>query len=103
MHNRITAAAWRANVDMQIIIDRSAAINYMVKYVTKGEKAGNRLSELYNSVILHSDETDNPTKKLRSLMLKSVANKRDIGQFEVKDYCNQNLCTAAHLNLSPSP
>ncbi len=32
---------------------------------------------------MFSDDTDNPTKKLRSLMLKSVANKRDIGQFEV--------------------
>ena len=55
----------------------------MVKYVTKEEIAGNWLSELYNSVILHSDDADSPTKNLRSLMLKSVADKRYIGQCEV--------------------
>ena len=35
-HNRLTAHNWRGNVDMQIILDQQAAINYMVKYVTKG-------------------------------------------------------------------
>jgi len=37
VHNRIVAQNWRGNVDMQIILDQQAAINYMVKYVTKGE------------------------------------------------------------------
>ncbi len=38
VHNRIVAQNWRGNVDMQIILDQQAAINYMVKYVTKGNK-----------------------------------------------------------------
>ncbi len=37
VHNRIVAQNWRGNVDMQIILDQQAAINYMVKYVTKGK------------------------------------------------------------------
>jgi hypothetical protein len=36
IHNRLICHHWRANVDMQIILDVSAAINYMVKYATKG-------------------------------------------------------------------
>ena len=36
IHNRIVAHNWRGNVDMQIILDQQACINYMVKYVTKG-------------------------------------------------------------------
>ncbi|RNA16317.1 ATP-dependent DNA helicase PIF1 [Brachionus plicatilis] len=68
MHNRIICHNWRGNVDMQIILDKSAAIKYMVKYATKGEKA---------------EIEDNPSTKMRSLMVKSIAGKRDIGQCEV--------------------
>ena len=31
IHNRLVAHNWRGNVDMQIILDQQAAINYMVK------------------------------------------------------------------------
>jgi hypothetical protein len=55
----------------------------MVKYITKGEKAGNGLSELYKSVILNTSDDDNPKSKLKSLMLKTVSGKRDLGQCEV--------------------
>jgi len=83
IHSRIVAHNWRGNVDMQIILDQQAAVNYMVKYITKGEKAGNGLSELYKSVILHTSDDDNPKSKLKSLMLKTVSGKRDLGQCEV--------------------
>ena len=71
MHNRIICQNWCANVDMQIILDQAAAIAYMVKYATKGEKAGNSLNELLRSVILYAKEDYSPISKLRSLMLKS--------------------------------
>ena len=83
IHNRVIAANWRANVDMQVIIDARAAIEYMVKYVGKGEKSSNRLNDVFNSVISHASDGDNPITKLRSLMLKSVGGKRDLGQCEV--------------------
>jgi hypothetical protein len=37
VHNRLITQNWRDNTDMQIILDISAAINYMVKYATKGK------------------------------------------------------------------
>jgi hypothetical protein len=43
VHNRLICHHWRANVDMQIILDISAAISYMVKYATKGEKNKKRI------------------------------------------------------------
>jgi hypothetical protein len=82
-HNRLACHEWRANTDMQIILDQAAAISYMVKYTTKGEKTGNALSDLYKSVIFNSKEDDNPLTKLRSVILKSVAGKRDLGPCEV--------------------
>ena len=83
IHNRIMVHNWRGNMDIQIILDQAAAINYMAKYISKGEKAGSGLNALYKSVLEHTCDEDNPTKKLRALMLKSVAGKRDLGQCEV--------------------
>ncbi|CAF0924282.1 unnamed protein product [Brachionus calyciflorus] len=83
MHNRVICHHWRGNVDMQIILDKSAAINYMVKYATKREKAGLSLCQLFKDVIGPSLIEDNPNTKIRSMMIKSIAGKRDIGQCEV--------------------
>jgi len=83
IHNRLILEHWLANVDMQIILDKEAAVAYMVKYATKAEKSGSNLNDLYKSVIEHSTDEDSPVSKLRSLMLKTVSGKRDLGQCEV--------------------
>ena len=82
-HNRLILENWMANVDMQIILDQAAAVSYMVKYATKAEKAGSSLNDLYKSVIMYAKDEDSKITKLRSLMLKTVFGKRDIGQCEV--------------------
>jgi hypothetical protein len=82
-HNKLVLRHWAGNVDMQIILDQQAAISYMVKYATKGEKSVSSIIDLYKSVIEHTTEEENPITKLRSCMLKTVAGKRDLGQCEV--------------------
>ncbi|RNA16634.1 ATP-dependent DNA helicase PIF1 [Brachionus plicatilis] len=62
---------------------KSAAINYMVKYATKGEKAGQAICQIFKDVIGHSSMDDNAGTKIRSLMIKSTAGKRDIGKCEL--------------------
>ncbi len=55
----------------------------------KGEKAGEPLKQIFRSVIDKADMIDNVHSKCRSIMLKSMAGKRDIGQCEVhKKHCN---------------
>jgi len=51
MHNRSICHNWRGNVDLQIILDKNAAINYMVKYATKSEKTGKSLQQIYNEIV----------------------------------------------------
>ena len=80
---RIISENWSTNIDFQIILDQAAAISYMVKYASKAERAGISLNDLYQPVILNSDQNDNPASKLRSVMLKKVSGKLDLGQCEV--------------------
>ena len=83
MKKRLICQHWRANVDMQIILDVQSAISYMVKYATKGEKAGASMNQIFRDVIGKADVTDNANTKFRSILLKSIAGTRDIGQCEV--------------------
>ena len=64
------------------LLERLAQVR-IFKYATKSEKAGASLNDLYKSVIKFSDDNDNSITKIKSLMLKTVAGKRDIGQCEV--------------------
>jgi hypothetical protein len=82
-HNRLICHHWRGNVDMSIILDKHRATSYMVKYATKGEKAGKALTQTFKDVIGPAAFDENPTSKLRSIMIRSVAGKRDIGQCEI--------------------
>ena len=82
-HRRLCSENWCSNIDMQLILDQAAAIAYIVKYATKALKAGSFLNDLYKSVIMFANEEDNTVTKLRTLMLKSVSGKRDLGQCEV--------------------
>ncbi|CAF1048474.1 unnamed protein product, partial [Brachionus calyciflorus] len=68
---------------MQIIIDKSAAIRYMVKYASKPEKSSQTYIDTFKSSLCHSTDQDDPKSKLRSLMLKYSCGQRDIGQCEV--------------------
>ena len=87
---------WRGNVDLQIVLDSNAAIAYMVKYATKGEKAGHEFNKLYNDIIDNSENDDNPQSKMRSLMMKSIAGKRDLGFYSL---ANLNIFFILKLNI----
>jgi hypothetical protein len=68
---------------MQPILDHHAAVNYMVKYATKSEKPGTNFTQVMKDVIGQSTEEDDPQSKIRSVMLKSIGGKRDLGQCEI--------------------
>ena len=81
VHNRVMLEHWRANVDLQLILDSHAAITYMTKYAAKGEKAGRSLQTIVKTVVQKGNATDNASTAIRSAIVRSVGN-RDIGQGE---------------------
>ena len=57
---------WCANLDLLIILDHHAAINYMVKYATKQERTGNTLQQVIKTIIKMAEITDNTRSAFRS-------------------------------------
>lgn len=81
VHNRTMLENWQANVDMQIILDHYAAVNYMAKYATKAEQSGKSLQSLLKTIITNGKEGDKSSTALKSAIIRSVG-QRDIGQGE---------------------
>ena len=78
-HCRIQMQGWRANVDLQLILDKEAAVRYMVKYASKPEKRSDNAGEIFTSIM--GAEHGDTAHRWRRLMLKCVGN-RDMGAQE---------------------
>ena len=80
-HNRLMLQNWRANVDLQAIVDTDQCIRYMAKYATKGEPRSQQATEILQSAISKLRHTDSASSALRRAMIQ-VAGERDIGSQE---------------------
>ena len=65
-------------MDLQLILDRHAAVAYMVKYASKGEQSGKTLQNIYRSVMQNAQVSNNPVSKLIPLMIRCV-DRRNVG------------------------
>lgn len=51
--NRVMLQHWRANVDLQVIVDVEACVRYMFKYAAKSEPRSQPIQSLYKSSVSH--------------------------------------------------
>ena len=71
-HNRLLLQNWRANVDIQIIIDVQACVRYMAKYASKGEPRSQAISEIFKSSVGGIPQGSDGKSILRRAMIRSV-------------------------------
>ena len=72
-HNRLLIQHWRANVDIQNIIDAEMCARYMAKYASKGEPRSQPVSSIFKSCVDRLNNTSHAHTALRSAMIRSVA------------------------------
>ena len=87
-HNRLQLQHWRANVDLQLIVDVEACAQYMAKYAAKGEPQSQTVHSIFKTCVDNISCSSHAHKALRSAML------RCIGE---RDYSAQETC---HMLLS---
>ena len=78
LHNHVMLQYWRANIDLQAIVDTDQCIRYMAKYTTKSEPRSQPASEILNTAIRRLRHTDAASSALRRAMIQ-VAEECDIG------------------------
>ena len=78
-HQQLQLQSWRANCDLQLVIDHYACVEYLAQYAAKGEKS------LRNTFVAIAKETNlntDPEATVRKLFIKCVGD-RNFGTQEV--------------------
>ena len=81
-HQRLQLQAWRANCDIQLILDHHACIEYLAKYASKGENMSSVVRDAFVSVVNKLTDESDPKVAVRKLMMKAVG-ERDMSMQEV--------------------
>ena len=68
-HQRIQLQGWRANCDIEVIIDCHKCVEYLLKYAAKGEP---RSPLLTNSVINNTHCKLEPQKAMKKIIMKTI-------------------------------
>ena len=89
-HCRVALDYWGGNVDFQLLLDTTAVMLYVAKYVAKSETVSSGLEKIHEAVLKRAYDMDdiNPAKVLRKLFQK-VAGGRD-----------KSIQESCHLGLS---
>ena len=101
-HNRLMLQNWRANVDLQVIVDMTACARYMAKYVSKCEPHSKAMDAIYADCVNKLGSSCNPMSAFRKAMIQ-VVGERDFGAQETA-HILQSLplysCTFNFVSLS---
>lgn len=81
-HQRLQLQGWRANCDIQVIIDYHSCLEYIAKYASKAEKISSVAKEAFTSILCESSNQNSGKSTLRKLMMKAVG-QRDMSIQEV--------------------
>jgi len=83
---------WRANIDIQPIIDHYACLEYIAKYVSKSEKISQVVKDAFTKVIRQTTETDSGSRIIKKLIIRSVG-ERD---FSIQEIMHHLLSLKLH-------
>ena len=101
-HSRLLLQNWRANVDVQIIVDIPACARYMAKYVAKGEDRSPSVKAIFEACLGPPGSGSDTRSIFRRAMIRSIG-ERDFGAQETA-HMLQGLplisCTFTFITLS---
>ena len=71
-HSRLLLQNWRANVDLQVVVDVHACARYMAKYVAKAEPRSRTVSDIFTSCVQSCPQDGDSRAALRRAMIRAV-------------------------------
>ena len=81
-HQRLQLQGWRANCDINIIIDYHSCVEYLTKYASKAEKLSDVVRDAFTSVVSKLGDEIDINRTIKKLMMKAVG-QRDMSIQEV--------------------
>ncbi|CAB4040246.1 Hypothetical predicted protein, partial [Paramuricea clavata] len=71
-HQQLQLQGWRANCDIQVVIDHYACVEYLTKYAAKSEPRSPILKQAFNSIVQNVDSNTDPRRAIKKVVMKSL-------------------------------
>ena len=71
-HNKSLLQYWRANIDVQTIVDIEDCVRYMTKYAAKAETKSQTSKQIFKTCVSRLSQTSHTCNVIRSAMIKSI-------------------------------
>ena len=91
---------WRANCDIQVVIDYHACVEYLAKYASKGEPRSPVLKQAFNSIMHSCKNNSNPAKLIKKVIMKSLG-QRDFFAQETMHHLISLKLVSSSFNVVP--
>ena len=98
-NQRIQLQGWRANRDIQIIVDYHACVEYLTKYASKPEQNSTVVRQTLSN-ILKSTTTSQTDKIMKKLMMK-VLGERDFSAQETMHHLLSSKLYSSSFQIKP--
>ena len=96
-HQQLQLQGWRANCDIQIVIDHYACVEYLTKYAAKGEPRSPIVKQAFNSIVQNVDNNGDPHRAIMKVVMKTLG-ERD---YTAQETMHHLLSLKLHSRLVP--
>ena len=114
-HQRLQLQGWRANCDIQLVVDYQACVEYLEKYAAKSETRSHLLKNTFSAIVHNCQSTADTTTMIKKTVMKTLG-QRDFSAQETMHHLLSlnfvsssfivfpvNLNGSRRLNLSDAP
>lgn len=91
---------WQANCDIQVVIDHYTCVEYLTKYVAKGEPRSPFLKKAFTSIVSNLNENVDSHKVIKKVVMKTVGERDYPGQ-ETMHYLLSLKLHSSSFNVIP--
>ena len=99
-NQRLQIQGWRANCDIQVIIDHYACVEYLTKYAAKSEPRSLILKQAFNTIVQGVATTSNSHKAIRKVVMKCLG-ERDYAAQETSHHLLSLKLHSSSFNVIP--
>ena len=99
-HQQLQLQGWRANCDIQVVIDHYACVEYLTKYAAKSEPRSPLLKQAFNSVDRNVDVNSEPRRVIKKIVMKSL-DERDYAAQETMHHLLSLKLHSSSFNVIP--
>ena len=99
-YQHLQLQGWRANCDIQVVIDHYACVQYLTKYAAKGEPRTPLLKSAFNTIVSNTPNNSNPNRAIKKVIMKTLG-ERDFSALEVMHHLLSLKFHSSSFNVIP--